>query len=253
MVSLRGGALSLMRLRGSVVVQGIEEDELPLEVGQILYLAPEVWLEVLSLSGTPEVLAVQLGGEQPWPLSTAVYSLITRPRPELVARYLPEAPARIWSTAEGYTIQVGRDEPRMIKPGRSWSLGGLTVRAVTIDSRRAGLPSTVRGDEPLTIIDRFTTVHIQRPRRSVVIIDGLRARLLSELVTFGCPTAWQQIAGRMWPGEVDELRLRRRWDRIRQRLRDQLRDAQIREDLVRTDGHGNFELLLMPGDKVLEG
>jgi hypothetical protein len=44
--------------------------------------------------------------------------------------------------------------------------------------------------------------------------------------------------------------LRRRWDVHLGRLRAKLREARIREDLVRPDGRGNLELVLAPRDVV---
>ena len=44
----------------------------------------------------------------------------------------------------------------------------------------------------------------------------------------------------------------RTWDRALRRLRRGLDEASVREDLVRVDGHGNIELLLLSGDGVVD-
>ncbi|MFT4976728.1 MAG: hypothetical protein ACI8S6_002633 [Myxococcota bacterium] len=252
MISLRGGELRVLALRGTVWVDSIEEDDLSLEAGQILVLAEGVSLTVCAVELPDEVLAIQLDGGRPMPLRMAVYSLVLLPQPELIARYLPQAAARLWSTAEGWAIQVDGAAPKMIKPGRSWKAGDLQIVAVTVSARSSELATTLNRPEPLHIVARHTTVHIHRPRRTVVTVDGLRGRLLSELVVMGCPAPWETIAEGLWPDEANRTRLRRRWDRIRQRLTALLRDSGIREDLVRTDGQGNFELLLMAGDVAVD-
>ena len=45
---------------------------------------------------------------------------------------------------------------------------------------------------------------------------------------------------------------RKSWDRALARLRERLREAGLREDLVRPDGRGNVELFLRPGDQVVD-
>ena len=66
----------------------------------------------------------------------------------------------------------------------------------------------------------------------------------------GVPVAWESIAASVWPDGDDRNALRRRWDVHLGRLRAKLRETGIREDLVRTDGKGNLELVLGPGDTV---
>ena len=110
---------------------------------------------------------------------------------------------------------------------------------------------TTSSRESLTVVNRGTTVHIQRPRRPVLAVDGLQANILSELAAMQAPAPWELVAGEIW-GRREPGRHRMSWDRALRRLRLRLREGGVREDLVRTDGKGNVELYLYPGDKVVD-
>lgn len=251
MLSLRGGELRLLALRGSLSLDGVEDDDFPLEPDQEITLAEGVSLRVASVVLPEKVLALTVGG-QVWPLRATSYSLLLVPQPQLVPRYLPAAAARVWSAAEGWSLQVGDAPARMIRPGRSWSVGAHTVSATMVETRQLSASTTMGGPDPLRLVVRFTTVHIHRPRREPALIDGLPGRLLSELALSGSPVPWEPLAREIWSDEPSRRKLRKRWDRVRQRLTATLRDNGIRDDLVRTDHSGNFEVLLLPGDAVVD-
>ncbi len=97
---------------------------------------------------------------------------------------------------------------------------------------------------------QFDTAHIHRLQHPPLALGGRGARILSELVTFGGPVAWQTLAAEVWPEQVEPEVLRHRLDVNLARLRSRLRGAGIRADLVRNDGAGQVELLLCEGDTV---
>lgn len=251
LISLRGRELRLIALRGLVEVDGREEDEVALEAGQRLVLAGAVTLEVLEVHLPPDVLAIQIPGQLPRELWAPVYALLPGPPLALVPEFRADAPARLWSTAEGWVIQLGEAIPERVLPGRRWTVAGQDLAAVILDLEQAGTAST-RGairDQRLVVIARFTTVHLQAGRREVGVLDGLPARIVSELVSLGGPADWAVVAGEIWRDERDRARLRQSWDRALWRLRVRLRELGVREDLVRLDGRGNVELYLLPGDE----
>ena len=59
------------------------------------------------------------------------------------------------------------------------------------------------------------------------------------------------MAQSLW-GKREGNTLRMSWDRALRRLRERLREGGVRENLIRADGKGNFELFLMPGDRVVD-
>ena len=250
MLSLRG-ELRLLALRGTLTLDGIEDDDFPLEAGQEITLADGVTLSVEEVVVPAQVLALKLGGEV-WALRAPSYSLLLSPQPQLVPRYLPAAAARVWSGAEGWLLQVGDSPAQLIRPGRTWSLGDRTISVVLVATHGLSAAPTVGRIEPLNLVVRFTTVHIHRPRREPALIDGLPGRLLSELALSSSPVPWEPLARGIWTDAPSRQKLRKRWDRVRQRLTAQLRDNGIRDDLVRTDNSGNFEVLLLPGDRVTD-
>lgn len=81
-------------------------------------------------------------------------------------------------------------------------------------------------------------------------IDGIPARILSELGSMGVPVEWRTPSKLLWPDEGDDKARRQRIDAALARLRRRLRDARIRADLVRTDRTGNVELFLGPHDRI---
>jgi hypothetical protein len=129
----------------------------------------------------------------------------------------------------------------------------LRPRARQAGSRRPiATPTAERSAilAPLRIVARYETVHIHRRDRPTVVLDGVQARLLSELVAFAVPVPWRALADELWPGVDDALLLRKRLDGALARLRVRLGEAGLRPDLVRSNGQGQFELLLEPGDAV---
>lgn len=104
---------------------------------------------------------------------------------------------------------------------------------------------------PLVITVRTTSAVVSSVGRSPLPIDGLPAELLTELALAGQPLAWEPLAQGLW-GKRQGNTLRMSWDRALRRLRERLREGGVRENLIRADGRGNFELFLLPGDRVVD-
>lgn len=243
MVSLRGRELHLLALRGPLRADGASSDDLLLSPGLRVHLA-EVELLVRRVHVPDRVLAlVDLDGTTR-ELCAPVYSLVGD---ELVDHFVDGADAQIWSSADGWWQRVG--ERRMpLRPQDR--VGPFRVEWVPVHA--VGSVATADRQPPLRLVVRTTTVHVHRPRAAPVLIDGIPGRIVSELALCGVPAPWETIAREVWPTVRERGQLRELWDRAMRRLRERLREAGLREDLVRADGHGNVELLRHPGDSVVD-
>ena len=253
MVSLRGGALKLLALRGLFAVDDpTPRSEVVLTAGQRILLARDLALTVEAVSLPEEVLALEGEGLRRQILS-GVASLRLRPHPELTSRYEERADAHVWSTGGGWRLQVSGFPPRALRAGDRFEVEGLKLHAVAVRLSEAGQAATQqrgRIDAPLKILNHFDTVHLQRPGRPPLVLTGISARIIAELALMGGPTPWEVVAGEIWRGEEDRDALRRSWDTSLSRLRSKLKAAGIRPDLISADGTGKLELRLNAGDEV---
>lgn len=252
MVSLRGRELKLLGLRGVFAVEGKPCDEVVLRPGLVIEATRGLSLTVEEVALPDALLAIE-GDGLPRQVLTGSMSLVTRPQPALLPRHRADAEAFIWDTGDGFRLRIGEAPPRALGPGDEWALSGRRFRAVSVELSRGGQTPT-RLDEalhpPLTIQARFDTVHIHVAGRKVVTLDGISARILSELVAMGGPASWEVIAGEIWKDEPDRNGLRRRWDVSLARLRRKLKEARVRADLIRAGGTGQVELLRYAQDRV---
>jgi len=251
MVSLRGRDLMLLALRGRFAVNGRNQNSLILEPGQVISLADGLALLVQEVSLPAAIFAIE-GDGLPRIAVTGVCSLLTRPRPELVPRLVPDAPAHIWGDGEGWCLSMN-GVSRAVKPGDTWEVDGRSFQAVALSLDGAGRTAThLDGalSRPLRIIARFDTVHIHPEGTAPLALSGLAARLISEVVTFDGPVPWEVLARELWSEEDDAHLLRHKLDVTLSRVRGRLRDAGVRPDLVRSDGFGNVELFLHTGDVI---
>ena len=257
LVSLRGRRLKLLALRGSMEVDGRRVPELVLEKGQRILLAQGVQLEVEAVELPSHVVALTGLSAQPEELSASVYSIVTRPPPglpELVVGYQANAAAHVFSTTDGWRIRLSNQAPETVEAGRVWDIDGVEVGVVEVPIGSAGAKSTFfqgRIYAPVRIVARYETVHLESPGQPTLVITGVPARILSELVSMDAPAPWDVVASEVWRGETDRQVLRQNWDRNLRTLRGKLRAAGFREDLVRPDGEGSVELFLQPGDTVV--
>lgn len=119
MVSLRGGELKLLSLRGLFSLSDKPVNELTFQVGQTILLARGLGMDVIRVVLPGEVLAFE-GEDLPRAVLEGVASLVTRPRPMLVPRYQEGAAARIWSTGEGWKIAIGESDGEALTPGKEY-------------------------------------------------------------------------------------------------------------------------------------
>lgn len=245
LVSLRGRELRLLALRGRLAVDGRAADDLVLVPGLSIALADGVAIVVTTVVLPGEVLALRFGDGPSVELTAPMYSVTGG---GLVPRYTSDASARVWHDDGGWWIQVGAEPREGVRAGSVWSIDGVALSAVHVAPNDG--PSTVNPPrrDPLTIVVRTTSVHLLREGRDPVVVDGIPARALTELALIGAPVGWEVVAREVWPRGPD----RENWDRTLRRLRATLRAGGIRENLVRSDGHGNVELLLLPGDELID-
>lgn len=251
MVSLRGQELQLLPLRGRFTVAGQRQASLVLAAGQRITLAEGLDLLVEEVSLPAAVFAVE-GDGLPRIVVNGVCSLLTRPRPELVPRLVPDAPAHVWGDGEGWCLTTN-GSTRPLRVGDTWEIDGLRFQAVGMSLDSAGRTVTRldgSASHPLRVVARFDTVHIHSEGGGALALSGLAARLVSEVVAFDGPVSWEVLAKELWPDEDDVHLLRHKLDVTLSRLRSRLREARVRPDLVRSDGFGKVELFLLDGDRV---
>lgn len=249
MVSLRGQELLLLPLRGRFAMDGQRQSSVVLAVGQRITLAEGLDLVVEEVSLPAAVFAVE-GDGLPRVVVSGVCSLLTRPRPELVPRLVPDAPAHLWGDGEGWCLTIG-SVTRRVAVGDAWVLDGRQFRAVglALDAARGTVTRLDGGvARPLRVVAQFDSVHVHVEGGGTVAFSGLAARIISEVVAFDGPVAWEVLAGELWPEEDDPHLLRHKLDVTLSRLRARLREAHVRPDLVRSDGFGKVELFLHDGD-----
>lgn len=254
LVSLRGASLKLLALRGRFAVDDRTVSEIELVAGLRVRLTREIGFEVIEVQLPDEVLALEAEGF-PRQILEGTCSLRAKPRPELVPGFHPDADASLWSDGVDWMLRLGstRDDDRPLVPGDTFEVAGLTFKAVGVALGNAGYPTTaafLAVGSPLHLIVRYDTVHIHREIEPSLALDGISARILSELAVIKLPIAWEALAKEIWPDDSDLVSLRRKWDTSVARLRRKLRDARIRPNLIRADGTGNVEIYLMREDQV---
>jgi hypothetical protein len=203
----------------------------------------------------PELVMALQGDELPLQVLNAVVSLRTRPAPELLPRYVGDADAHIWATGSDWRVRVGSGPTQPLLPGQELRINGRRFVALTTSLTHAvQSPTRAAGSfhEPLRIVARFDAVHIHRGGELALVLDGLAARMVSELVTAQVPLDWDSLAADLWRDTADRSALRRRWDVMLARLRRKLRTAGVATDLVRASGNGLVELLLREGDVLID-
>lgn len=242
-LSLRGGALKLRRLGGNLWMHGMPVEALTLREGMKISLADDLELTVDALMLPVTLPALSIEGGPPQPLTSPRLwvdgdGLYTRER---------EGAIPVWSVDEDW--YAGPEATPLDGPT---TLAGVTLELVWLPSRAAELPTTRAGGlyAPLTIVARYDTVHLHQDGHPVLVLSGLPAKLVSELVEIGTAVGWEAVAAELWPG-LDAYKLRRRWDKALAKLRAKLRNAGIRPDLVRSSG-GQVSLVILDGDQ-LEG
>lgn len=259
MVSLREGQLHLIALRGGLAVAGKPLSQVPLRPGERVELARGIAIEVVEVHLPADVLGVE-GAELPRQVLPGVCSVLfdppspgqPAPAPRVARGWREDAPLRIWTTGDRW---MARDTlgPRQIAAGDEVEVRGHVLRFVAIPLLDAGPRTTRRhGDleAPVRIVAQFDTVHLHREGAPPLVLCGLQARLVSELVACGGPVAWAVLSGELWPQEDDPQVLRGRLDTLLSRVRRRVRAAGFRADLVRSDGAGTVELLLYANDQV---
>lgn len=256
LVSLRGNGLQLLELRGMLYLNGKRTAALELSSGQRILLAGSLELTVEDIHLPSHTLVLHGVRDGPRELTASTYSLIMHSPDDvaLVPGYHEGAEGYIWSSADELRIQLLSQCAELVAPDRSWSLGESTLRIEAV--RRAGFVETLTvrpRDERLRIVARYTSVHFWWTATEVLVLHGRPALLISELVSCGGkPVPWEVIAREIWSGQSDRQLLRQNWDRTLGRIRDQLRKAEIRENLVRVDHNGNIELVLGPLDEAVD-
>ena len=252
MVSLRGEELKLLALRGVFAIDGVRHTKVTLRPGLVVDLAEGLSLEVLEVRLPDEVLALE-GPGLPRTVLNGVCSVALDPRPSVQQGYVRSAPVRLWPGPDGWTVEVDGAPPRPLDAGDELSVGSLTLRTVGVALSDAELGATRREGglrTPLHLVARFDSVHVQRPGRPPLVLSGLQARLISELVAMDGPVPWDVLAKQLWPRVDDKHVRRRRLDLTLSRLRRRLDDEGVRKDLLRSDGAGHVELVLDPDDTV---
>lgn len=255
LVSLRGDVFRLLALRGRFVVEGQARSEWDLAPGQRIELARGYALQVRELHLPAQVLAIE-GDLLPRQILVGVSSLLVEPQTALVRQYVAEAGAWLWNTGDAnWTLQLRGAPARPLMPGDAWQVGGQRFAAVAVSLAEMAVRATLLDAGlavPVRLVANYETVHLFPEGRAPLVIDGLHARLISELVVFGGPVAWELLAGELWSDEPDRAKVRRRLDVALSRLRQRLREHGIRADLVRMTGVGQIELFLHERDQVVD-
>ncbi|MCB9680654.1 MAG: FHA domain-containing protein [Alphaproteobacteria bacterium] len=247
LVSLRGGTLRLLGLRGRFAVGGRALADVALAPGLEVVLAEGLGFTVDAVILPDTVLGVETDG-MPARVLPGTCALVDTPAPTLAPPSHPAARAWVWNAPTGWRLRARDGVAMPWEAGDAVEIAGRTWRAVAVPTGARGEVTRADPgvDAPLTVVARYDTVHLFRAGRDPLVLRGLQARLVSELAAMDAPVPWALLVEVLWP----DGGTRKQLDMVMVRLRSRLREARVRTDLVRADGCGVIELFLRPGDVV---
>jgi hypothetical protein len=235
----------LLALRGRFSVDGKTSADVVLSPGLTILFAPELSLTVVGVDLPDEVMALE--GPFGRQVLLGPTSILAGP-PRLRSGWRPDAVDVVWPDDDRW---VRRD-------GTELASGDVIVlpegRVTAVSEPLRAQQATLRSAEfsiPLRLIARFDSVHLLREAEPTVVLTGIIARVITELVQTQAPVAWNVLAEQIW-GDVPRDVLRRRWDMQQVRLRAKLREHGLRGDLLRADGGGLIELVLGAEDEAID-
>jgi hypothetical protein len=254
LVSLRAGGFRLLALRGRLAVDDAMVKDVLLVPGRAIRITQDIEIRVESVQLPEAVLAIEADGlpRQALPASCAI---VTTPRLQVVPSYRADALAWIWSNGAEWNLRLANEPARPLRADEAFIVEGHTLTTSIMALDAAGGATTLGPSldlEPLVIEARYDVVHIHRGTRTELTLVGKPARIVSELALLGGTADWELLAREVWPDEGERAALRRRFDVCMVRLRQKLRAARIRPDLVRPLGTGVVELVLHPSDRVVD-
>lgn len=252
MVSQRREGLALLALRGRRSSDGKPKTRVTLEPGTRVVLAGYYPLTVTALS----MPAAQLGiieepapvGAHRVPLGRVVTLYAAR---EPTALFDPDGVAHVLGGSQGPRLRRPGEPDLPLRAGEVFTVGARSYRLVETQAVLHEHATSDRGqfDQSLRIVAKFDVVQITSDSGRGVSLDGIAARVLSELAEIRAPVAWTELARLLWNTPPDAA-TRHRWDQVLVRIRSKLREAGIRGDLIRSNRSGLVELVLGPGDKL---
>jgi hypothetical protein len=252
LVSLRGGALFLLALRGRIRVDGRDRPRIELAVGQTIELAAGVELFVREVRLPDELLGLEAPGMSRQIL-TGVTSLVGGDTPRLTLGHEPSAGALAWSDGLAWRLRIGDGAVEPLDAGQSFTVQGTRFHAVACALREHAMGETGPAADVtrLRIVSHYDTVQIWRDETAEPqVLTGQPARVVSELLAVRGPIRWEAVAESIWGKNENPGTLRHRLDVTLAKARRVLRDAGVRGDLVTAHHNGCLELLLYPGDVV---
>lgn len=259
MVSLRGRELVLLPLRGRVRVGERDVARVVLAPGVVVTLATGVDISVVTADLPRTVLAAEVRRSPtqqttPPQVLTGVMSVVATPAPHLAAGVQQGAVALVFSDGLCWFVRCGEEPAVEVVSGDvvdvsdGWQLRFLDVDIETLAALETSplLPTTQR----LRLVSRFDSVEVWCGDERVLLLAGVPARLLAELLAFGGPVRWELLAESLWPqADLGRDVLRHRLDVALTRLRKRLAHVGVRRDLITAHRTGQLELVLCPGDR----
>jgi len=252
LVSLRGSALKLLALRGLFALDGKPLKELDLCAGQTIELARGLALDVVDVRLPGEIWEISSEEIGRVPL-VGVCSVSRTPQLRIRPGARQNADAVFYLGADGWRVRIG-EEALPLHDGMTLD---LTAYTITVHRRVLGGEGTqtrVAGsvDAPIRLTTRYDSITLERDGYPALRLTGVSARMISELAAVGTALHWESLSRELWPGNIDVLPLRKRFDAALSRLRRKLTDAGVRADLVRSDHSGLFELVLHDHDVLVD-
>lgn len=245
-LSLREGALHLLKLRGSLSLYGMAVASVALEPGAEIELAPGLILRVLELHLPKHAPALSIDGLV-HPLPGGRCSLVGE---ALIPGTQKGAALWVWNDGQRWHLQVPGQAPQILDE-LPLQAAGHTVVLADLEQGPAQVEQTLgRSTRPaLHIKAHFDSVILEQVGRKGGRLVGNAARLVTLLAELEGPAHWELVAKEIWPRVEDRERLRSRWDRGLWSLRQMLARMALPTDLVQTQG-GQVELVLQSSDTI---
>lgn len=256
LLSLRGGALVLLALRGRFRHRGQVIAELELRPGMAIELYKNFWLHCDEVFVPGKLMGLEIPGLATTTLThtSSLFFDHDTERFSLQHGHIAQADAVFWSLSDTWSYRKKDGITHELEPGDVIEIKGAMIRCVQIPLDDVGVLRTRQVRRPplrLEVFDKGVKISANVHERAAML-SGIPGKILASISTCEHPVPWQQIARLVWLEDRSyESALRRRFDVGLLRLRDKLQQLDLPHDIVRMDGSGLVGIFLEPEDQIV--